>query len=78
MTPMTNLIPTPYISVAETLAEILSKPTISAIVATKIQKLISTERIPRRTAASSHPLSSPPSLSRWAPSVNHRIRTLNF
>jgi hypothetical protein len=58
------------------LAEILSKPTISAIVATKIQKLVSTERIP--PAASSHPLSSPHSLSRWAPSVNHRIRTLNF
>jgi len=64
-----------------------AKPTISAVVATKIQKLISTERIPRRPAVirrGHEPRGGlvPPQLthclSRWAPSVNQRIRALNF
>jgi hypothetical protein len=71
MTPMTNLIVAPHISLwpktsakipskiqmsaataatptAESVSE--AKPTISAILATKIQKLIPTERTPRRPA----------------------------
>jgi hypothetical protein len=64
-----------------------AKPTISAVVANKIQKPISTERIPRHPAVIRRgheprgelvPSRLTHCLSRWAPSVNERIRALNF